>query len=64
MKNKRIKRNKKYKQLDVPFYRLLREPTGKVFNEETQRVIRDAEEGKGLSKTYTSLDELFEDLKK
>ena len=62
MKNKRVKRNKKYKQLDVPFYRLLREPTGKVFNEETQRVIRDVEEGKNLSRVYSSFEEILKEL--
>lgn len=63
MKNKRVKRKKKYKQLDVPFYRLMREPTGKVFNEETQKAIKDVAEGRDLSREYSSFDELLKELK-
>ena len=33
-------------------------------NEETIKAIKDAEEGKGLSKGYTNLDEMWKDLEK
>ena len=33
-------------------------------NDETKKAMSDAEKGKGLSKGYTNLDEMWEDLEK
>lgn len=43
-------------------YRIPFEIGGEVPNRETRRVLDEVMQGKGLSKTYSSVDELMEDL--
>lgn len=43
-------------------YRIPFEISGEIPNQETRRVLDEVMQGKGLSKTYSSVDELMEDL--